>query len=112
MSLPKFDINSDITLDDCLKNLGLNDIFNPQKSDFSPLVGNSRRLALSSAKHAARIIVDEVGVTGTSYTLLPMAGAAEPPKDEVDFVLDRPFIFVITGQTDMPLFIGVVNNVG
>ena len=112
VSLPKFDINSDITLDDCLKNLGLNDIFNPQKSDFSPLVGNSRRLALSSAKHAARIIVDEVGVTGTSYTLLPMAGAAEPPKDEVDFVLDRPFIFVITGQTDMPLFIGVVNNVG
>lgn len=69
MSLPKFDINSDITLDDCLKNLGLKDIFNPQKSDFSPLVGNSRRLALSSAKHAARIIVDEVGVTGTSYTL-------------------------------------------
>lgn len=112
MSLPKFDINSDITLDDGLKNLGLNDIFDPQKSDFSPLVGNSRRLALSSAKHAARIIVDEVGVTGTSYTLLPMAGAAEPPKDEVDFVLDRPFIFVITGQTDMPLFIGVVNNVG
>ena len=112
MSLPKFDIDSDITLDDGLKNLGLNDIFDPQKSDFSPLVGNSQRLALSSAKHAARIIVDEVGVTGTSYTLLPMAGAAEPPKDEVDFVLDRPFIFVITGQTDMPLFIGVVNNVG
>ena len=33
-----------------------------------------------------------------------------PPEEEVDFVLDSPFIFVITGSKDMPLFVGVVNR--
>jgi len=33
-----------------------------------------------------------------------------PPKDEVDFVLDRPFLFVLTGTDGMPLFVGVVND--
>ena len=30
--------------------------------------------------------------------------------DEVDFVLDRPFIFVVTGGGGLPLFAGVVNQ--
>ena len=35
---------------------------------------------------------------------------AMPPKDEVDFVVDRPFLFVITGADSLPLFAGVVNH--
>ena len=38
------------------------------------------------------------------------AGAAAPPKDEMDFVLDRPFLFAITGTDGLPLFVGVVNQ--
>ena len=37
------------------------------------------------------------------------AGAAEPPEEVIDFVLDRPFIFVIT-LGGVPLFSGVVNQ--
>ena len=37
-------------------------------------------------------------------------GAAVPPEEEIDFVLDRPFVFVITGEDGLPLFIGVVNQ--
>ena len=38
------------------------------------------------------------------------AGGAMPNADEVDFVADRPFIFVITGFDGLPLFIGIVNQ--
>jgi len=27
----------------------------------------------------------------------------------VDFVLDRPFLFCITGDSGLPLFVGIVN---
>ena len=53
---------------------------------------------------------DEEGVTAAAYTVLPMAGAARPPEDEIDFVVDRPFIFVITGEDGLPLFAGVINQ--
>jgi hypothetical protein len=37
-------------------------------------------------------------------------GCAPLPEDqkEIDFVLDRPFIFAITGEDHLPLFAGVV----
>jgi serine protease inhibitor len=33
-----------------------------------------------------------------------------PPEDEMDFVLDRPFMFVIKYGIGTPLFIGIVEN--
>jgi serine protease inhibitor len=39
-----------------------------------------------------------------------VAGAAEPPKEIIDFVLDRPFIFVINTNQEYPVFVGVVEN--
>lgn len=33
-----------------------------------------------------------------------------PPDESVDFTLDRPFLFAITGDMDLPLFVGVVNQ--
>ena len=36
--------------------------------------------------------------------------AAMPPEDEVDFVLDRPFLFVLTNEDGLPLFAGIVEQ--
>ena len=38
------------------------------------------------------------------------AGAAMPPEEIINFKLDRPFLFVITGADSLPLFAGVVNH--
>ena len=67
-------------------------------------------VTLSQAKHDARMTIDEEGCTAAAYTVMAMAGAAAPPKEEIDFVLDRPFLFAITGIDGLPLFIGVVNH--
>ena len=60
--------------------------------------------------NAARVAIDEEGVTAAAYTVMMMAGAAAPPEEEMDFVLDRPFLFAITGADGLPLFVGVVNR--
>ena len=38
------------------------------------------------------------------------ASGSGMPEDEVDFVLDRPFLFAITNDAGFPLFIGIVNQ--
>ena len=46
-----------------------------------------------------------------AYTIIDAAaGAAAPPDDTVEFTVDRPFVFAITGPAGLPLFVGVVNN--
>ncbi len=58
-----------------------------------------------------RVTVDEEGVSAAAYTVMMAdAGGAMPPEKEVDFILDRPFLFVITGNDGLPLFTGVVND--
>ena len=37
-------------------------------------------------------------------------GAPPPAEDEIDFVLDRPFIFVLRSRDGLPLLAGVVNE--
>ena len=49
-------------------------------------------------------------MTAAAYTVMMEAGAAEPPDEEIDFTLDRPFVFAITSQDGLPLFIGIVNT--
>ena len=54
--------------------------------------------------------IDEDGVTAASYILLEFgAGAAEPPEEIIDFVLDRPFVFAVCKER-IPLFVGTVND--
>jgi serine protease inhibitor len=33
-----------------------------------------------------------------------------PPEEKVDFVVDRPFMFVISYGNGIPMFIGIVEN--
>ena len=39
-----------------------------------------------------------------------MCGEAAPPEEEVDFVLNRPFVFAITGTDGLPLFVGIIHQ--
>ena len=108
LSIPKFDVSSDLNLKNGLKNLGVTDCFDIEKSDFSPL--QDEQGCITEATHAARVAIDEKGVIAAAFTSMMEAGGAMPNADEVDFVADRPFIFVITGFDGLPLFIGIVNQ--
>ena len=103
----KFDVSSQLDLSDGLQALGVTDVFDGAVSDFSPMTDMDGQY-LSQATHGARVTIDEEGCTAAAYTVMPVCGAAEPPEEEIDFVLDRPFLFVITGEDGLPLFIGTV----
>ena len=109
LAVPKFDVSSDLDLSSGLRALGVTDVFDPAVSDFSPLT-KAEGIYLSQAEHAARVAIDEEGVTAASYTVMLAPGAGPPPEEEVDFVLDRPFLFAITGVDGLPLFVGLVNR--
>ncbi len=111
LSIPKFDVSSDIDLVKSMKSLGIEDVFDPDVSDFSPMMKNSKGAFLGRAKHASRVTIDEEGCTAASYVVMTTCGTAMPPEEEVDFVLDRPFLFVISTAEDLPLYIGIVYKV-
>ncbi len=110
-AIPKFDIAGENDLIQSLQNLGIQLAFDPAKSDFTPLT-DIPEIAVSKAQHDARVKIDEKGVEAAAYTvIMAYATSARPPEEEMDFIVDRPFAFVITSDDDLPLFAGVVNEV-
>lgn len=107
--LPKFDVTGENDLIKGMQNLGLSDIFDPNLSDFTPMTLDSDRLFVSQINHAARVTIDENGVEAAAFTVIMVEDEA-CPSDVIDFVVDRPFLFVISGQDHLPLFSGVVTN--
>jgi len=108
-SVPKFDVVSDYSIVDGLQKLGITDVFDFGKSDFTPLTTDTE-VALNQATHAARVMIDEEGCVAAAFTVMLACGAARPPEEKIDFVLNRPFMFVINGQDGQPLFVGIVNQ--
>ena len=110
LSVPRFDVSADTELSAALHALGVTDVFAADTADFSPLMDNADGISLSQAKHAARVAIDEEGVIAAAYTVMAAAGAAMPPDERVEFTLDRPFLFAVTGESGEILFAGIVNT--
>ena len=110
LSVPKFDVASDSELSDTLKVLGVTDIFTAGTADFSAILPEDDGGCIDQVKHAARVLIDEKGVTAAAFTVIDRCGSAMPPEDVMDFTLDRPFLFIIESRDDLPLFAGIVNQ--
>ena len=108
LSVPKFDVQAKKDLKEGLMGLGITDLFRYGAADFSASL--EEPAFISSANQAVRVKIDETGVTAAAYIELPAAGAAAPPDEIIDFILDRPFLFLITDSTGIPLFAGSVQN--
>lgn len=109
LSVPKFDISSSANLKEMLQSLGVTDIFNEEFADFTAITSDSP-VCVTAVNQAARVAIDEQGVKAASYIEIPGAGAAMPPEEIIDFILDRPFLFIIASYEGIPLFTGVVNE--
>ena len=110
LSLPKFDVSSEADLSDKLKAAGVTDIFQAGVADFSPILPQEDGGYVNQVKHAARVSIDEKGVTAAAFTVIDRCGAGMPPAETIDFVLDRPFLFYIESRDGLPLFTGIVNT--
>ena len=110
LSLPKFDVVSQCDLIEGMKNLGVTDIFDSEISNFTPMT-NTSALYVSQINHAARVAVDEEGCVAAAFTVIETNKGGIPDElQEIDFVLDRPFLFIVSSRDNLPLFAGVVNE--
>lgn len=110
LSMPKFDVSGQLDLIEGLQAMGITDVFDPAVSDFTPMTEAVEDISVTQATHAARVAVDEDGVTAAAFTAMAAGGSGMPPENEVDFTLNRPFLFVLTSTAGQPLFAGVVNQ--
>lgn len=108
-SMPKFDIASNKNLNDTLETLGVTDVFGGN-ADLSNLTNNEA--VVSEINQAARVKIDEKGCEAASYTEIAICGSAmmEDQEEICKMNLNRPFLFIITGEENLPLFVGVVNQ--
>ena len=102
--VPKFDILEENDIIGALKNLGVTDIFEEGKADFTPLT-DIDNLFVGEIDHGARITIDENGCVAAGYTLGSVfLGGSKIAK------FDRPFAFTVITENNVPLFAGVINN--
>ncbi len=108
--IPKFDVSSKLELEDNLKKMGVKDVFKPGRADFSSMLNDANNsLFLGDIEQANRVIIDEKGCEAASFGDYLIFEAGPGKSEIVQFVLDRPFIFCITGMNGLPLFVGIVN---
>ena len=109
VSIPKFDISSSINLNDELKALGVTDIFDPLAADFSPLVEQDIAY-VDKIQQDVRVMIDEEGCRAAAVTNVEACWGEIIPDGDFYYSLDRPFLFAIVQSTNVPLFMGIVNN--
>lgn len=108
LMVPMFDISSTMDLSDGLKNMGMTDVFNQELGIYTKLTSDTP-IWFTGVNQSVRVEIDTEGVKAASYIEIAGAGSAALPDEIIDFVLNRPFIFVIT-KDNVPLFAGCVND--
>ena len=86
MAMPKFDISSQTDLLEGMKALGVTDVMDPSKSDFTPMTSELKELCLTQAEHNVRVAVDEEGVTAAAYSMMVVSETGAWVAEELDFV--------------------------
>ena len=109
LAMPKFKIEAEFGLNGALKQLGMQDAFDPNKADFSGMNGNND-LYITDVVHKAFVSVDEAGTEAAAATGV-VVGTTSMPVDIKVMNIDHPFIFFIRDiQTGTILFMGRVIN--
>ena len=107
VSMPKFEDRSEVTLNNMLKRLGMEDAFT-SKADFSAIT-EDEKLMVSQVIHKTFIKVDEKGTEAAAVTAITMEAACVMEPEPYYYVnLDHPFLYMIMDDiNNIPLFIGV-----
>lgn len=109
VALPRFSVTSSLELGDPLIKLGMGTAFS-NLAEFSGIATNAP-LRISRVLQEVRVDVDETGTEAAAATAAMMVRLSLPRPPEVDFVADRPFLFLIRERTtNVILFLGRVER--
>ncbi len=107
LAFPKFEAEWSGSLQEILKDMGLEDAFTPGQADFSRMGDHPNGYYLSEVLHAAKLQVNEKGTEAAAATLVAAGSGAPPPAEGIELLLDRPFLYgIFDRQNGIPLFLG------
>jgi serpin B len=98
---PKFSYSYDLSLNQVMKDLGMNDAFEECVADFSRMNSESNCLYISDIVHQAFVAVDEKGTEAAAATAVVISNNSAPPSP---FSINRPFIFMIRDKISGTIF--------
>ena len=110
LSMPKFMLFCNADLAEPLASMGITDIFNDQTADFSPITSEETAFSLSQLLHVNRIIINPNGCVDRPEDQDPFTEPEFTKGEGIDFVIDRPFLFVVSGPDGMPLLAGMIHE--
>lgn len=114
--IPKFSYNYELDLNDILTDMGMGSAFKGS-ADFSKIndlsVPGAQPLMINSVLHKTRIEMTEKGTRAAAATSVSMAAGSAAPTDQkiVDIILNRPFVYMIVDENNIPVFIGAATNI-
>jgi len=113
--LPKLHVEQTIDLDSLLKKLGGGIAQDCRRADFSNMAmlraGDGNRLCIGKALQKVYLDVDEEGTEAAAVTGLVLAVPTSAPPPPIEFVVDRPFLFVLRDEvTGADLFVGSIRR--
>ncbi|MCT7950867.1 serpin family protein [Ancylothrix sp. C2] len=108
ISLPRFKLEYDISLNEALKALGMAPAFNRQQADFSGM--SNVKANIDEVKHKTFVEVNEEGTEAAAVTGVGIRTTSAPARSEpFEMVVDRPFFSVIRdNKTGTILFMGSI----
>ncbi len=107
LTLPKFTMESNYTLNDALASIGIPTAFNAGKAEFTNIM-DTPPLYISQVVHKTKLIADEAGTEAAAATAI-MIRATSMPLINKTITFDRPFAFAVwDDENKIPLFLGVV----
>ncbi|XP_069776011.1 plasminogen activator inhibitor 1 isoform X2 [Narcine bancroftii] len=102
--LPKFSLESETDLRKPLVNMGIKDMFNSAKADFTK-INKRQRLFVAQALQKVKIEVNESGTKASAASAAIVYERMVP----LEVVIDRPFLFLVRhNPTGVILFMGQV----
>lgn len=113
-SIPKFEVEDDILLNDTLKVMGMEDVFDGSKADLSGIGTHTEgNLFVSRVIHKTHMQVDEKGTKAGAATVVEVnCESAMETLDTKTVRLDRPFIYMIIDcENNQPIFMGTMQRV-
>ena len=108
ITMPEFSYTSENELNETLKNMGVNGIFNPAEADLSG-VGTSSfgNIYCDFVKQDVMIDVNRNGTKAAAVTIVEIENSS--CRSRINF--NRPFLYgIVDNDTGVPLFLGAVTD--
>ncbi len=112
-AIPCFETACDITMNDLLKDMGMQDAFDGSMADFSGIGESSYgNLYINRVLHKTYISVDAKGTKAAAVTSVEVECESAPMEEIKTVYLDRPFVYMLIDcETNQPFFLGTLMSV-